>query len=98
MCHSNRRTSGTVWGSSSALRSRPTLPPERGLAQDGEIGVRQHGEGDVAMPADPGAHLVLVEPDLAICGFEARLDGPARAGYLRQLGERRRFVSRARVR
>ena len=43
----------------------------------------------MAVPAGPGADLVLVEADLALGGLEAGLDGPARAGDADQVGERR---------
>ena len=62
--------------------------PDGDLAQHGEVGVGQHGERDVAVPAGPGADLVLVEADLALGGLEAGLDRPARAGHLHQVGER----------
>ena len=32
--------------------------------------MRQHRQRDVAVPAGPGAHLVLVQADLAFGGFE----------------------------
>ena len=79
---SRRRTSGTVSGSRSATKSSVGSSPDDDLAQHGEIGVRQHGQGDVAMPAGPGTHLVLVEADLAFGGLEAGLDRPARAGQM----------------
>ncbi|CAA9269876.1 MAG: hypothetical protein AVDCRST_MAG08-3132, partial [uncultured Acetobacteraceae bacterium] len=41
---SRRRTSGTVRGSSSTAKSCSSSPPEGGLAQRREVGVRQHGE------------------------------------------------------
>ena len=49
--------------------------------------MRQHGERDVAVPAGPGADLVLVEADLALGRLEAGLDRPARAGDLDEVGE-----------
>ncbi len=83
-CQSRRRSSGTVKGSSSAARSRSGSSPDDGLAQNGEIGVGQHGERDVAVPAGPGADLVLVEADLALGRLEAGLDRPAAAGHLHE--------------
>ena len=59
------------------------------LREHGEIGVGQHGERDVAVPAGPGADLVLIEADLALGGLEAGLDRPARAGDPHEVGERR---------
>ena len=47
----------------------------------------QHGKRDVAMPASPGADLVLIQADLALGGLEAGLDRPARAGDLDEVGE-----------
>jgi len=88
---SRRLTSGTVIGSKSAARSWLSSPPDGGAAQHGEVGVRQQGEGDVPVPAGPGAHLVLVEADLALGVFEAVLDDPAGAGHLHQFGERGRL-------
>src|SRR3954466_13026241 len=72
---SRRRTSGTVRGSSSAARSCSSTPPEGGLAQYGEVGVRQHGERDVPVPAGPGADFVLVQADLALGRLKAGLNG-----------------------
>ena len=100
---SRRRTSGTVGGRSSAARSRETSSPDGDLAARGPIGVGQHGERDVAVPAGPGADLVPVEADLALGGleagvpgrpeagpgWEAGLDRPARAGDPNQVAERR---------
>jgi hypothetical protein len=41
---------------------------------DGEPGVSQHGERDMAVPGVPEADLVLVEADLVLAGLEALLD------------------------
>jgi hypothetical protein len=49
--------------------------------------MRQHRQRDVAMPAGPRAHFVLIQPDLALGGFKTRLDGPACARYPNQFGE-----------
>jgi hypothetical protein len=88
-CQSRRRTSGTVSGRRSAARSDPSSSPNHHLAQHGEIGVGQHGQRDVAVPAGPGVDLVLVETDLAFGRLEAGLDRPARAADPDQVGERR---------
>ena len=61
--------------------------PGRGLAQYSKISMGQHGQGDVAVPADPRAHFVLIQPDLVLGRFEATLDGPARAGHPHQFGK-----------
>src|SRR5690606_31392451 len=47
---------------------------------DGEVGVGEHGESDVAVPGVVAADLVVVESDLGLRGLEAVLDGPAGAG------------------
>src|SRR4051812_36803064 len=41
----------------------------------------------MAMPAGPGTDLVLVQSDLAFCGFKTRLDGPPCARYPNQIGQ-----------
>src|SRR3954467_10395260 len=82
----SRRTSGTVRGSKSAARSRFS-PPDGVLTHNGQIGMGQQGQRDVTMPSRPGAHLVLVEPNLALGGLEAGLNRPARAGDLDKGGE-----------
>jgi hypothetical protein len=62
---SSRRSSGTVWGSSARPSASATVVyapdffPGRGLAHDGEIGMGQHRQRDVAVPAGPRAHFVL---------------------------------------
>ena len=100
---SSRRSSGTVSGSNSAARSSVGSSPDGDLAECGEVGVGQHGERDVAVPAGPGADLVRIEADLALGrreagvpgrpeagpGWEAGLDRPARAGDLDEVGQRR---------
>src|SRR3954452_22942385 len=49
-----------------------------GLAADGgQHCESQHDERDVAMPAVPGAGLVVVETEFVFGGLEAVLDGPA---------------------
>ena len=83
---SRRRTSGTVNGSRSALRSTMPCFPARGAAKHGKTGVGQHRQRDVTMPAGPGTHLVLVQPDLAFCGFKRRLNGPSCARHPNQIG------------
>src|SRR3954451_14176314 len=88
---SSRRTSGTVSGSSSAARSSGADPPDGRRADHGEVGVGQHGQGHVAVPARPGADLVLVQPHLALRGLEAGLDRPARPRHPHQRGEVRRL-------
>ena len=89
-CQTRRRSSGTVSGRSSACRSTLKPPPGSCLAQDGEIGMGQHGECDMAMPTDPAAHFVMIQANLALGGLEAGLDRPAPTGDLHQIGQRRR--------
>src|SRR5438270_2641997 len=57
---------------------------------DGEPGVGEHGEGDVAVPSVPEADLVVVEADLVLARLEALLDRPADADDGDQAGERSR--------
>ena len=87
-CQSRRRSFGTVSGNRSAARSGVGSSPDGDLAEHGEVGVGQHGERDVAVPAGPGADLVLVQADLALGRLEAGLDRPARAGDLDEIGQR----------
>jgi hypothetical protein len=82
----SRRTSGTVRGSKSAARSRSS-PPDGVLTHNGQIGMGQHGQRDVTMPSRPGADLILVEPNLALGGLEARASRPEEF-HLRPLTER----------
>ena len=47
-------------------------------------GEGQHDQGDMAMPAVPGAGLVVVEAELVLGGLETVLNGPAMAFDLDQ--------------
>ena len=87
-CQSSRRTSGTVSGSNPAACTTGAFSPDGVLAHDGEIGMRQHGQRDVPVPARPGAHLVLVQSGLALGLLKAALDPPALARNPHQLGQR----------
>jgi hypothetical protein len=61
----------------------------RGCARGGdhcEQGVRDHREQVPALPGDPPADLVFVEPGQALAGLERLLDGPAASGGAVQLG------------
>ncbi len=62
----------------------------------GQPDLRQHGERDVAIPTVPRAHLIAVEPDLALGFLDDLLHRVARARHLRQLLERDRFGGAAR--
>jgi len=54
------------------------------MSDGGGHGEGQHDQSDVAMPAVPGAGLVVVEAELVLGGLEAVLDGPAVAFHLDQ--------------
>jgi hypothetical protein len=56
----DRRTWGTV--SAGAFSPQPTAEP-------GEEALRQQGHGGVVVPADPAAHLVVVQPQLLCWPF-----------------------------
>jgi hypothetical protein len=49
----------------------------RAVAGDGEDGKGEHHERDVAVPAVPGARLVVVEAQFGLRRLEGILDGPA---------------------
>ena len=49
----------------------------RAMADGGHHGEGEHDERDVAMPAVPGAGLIVVEAELVLGGLEAILDRPA---------------------
>ena len=55
------------------------------MSDGGGHGEGQHDQSDVAMPAVPGAGLVVVEAELVLGGLEAVLDGPAVAFDQREL-------------
>ena len=65
-----------------------TTPHDSRPAQGGEVGVGEHRQGDVPVPAGIRAHLVLVEPDLALGLLEVALDRPAPAGDPYKVAER----------
>jgi hypothetical protein len=52
---------------------------------DGEQGMCGHGEQGPALPGDPAADLVFVEPGQALAGLEGLLHGPPSAGDADQL-------------
>jgi len=54
------------------------------MSDGGGHGEGQHDQGDVAMPAVPGAGLVVVEAEFVLGGLEAVFDGPAVAFDLDQ--------------
>src|SRR5476649_1610531 len=47
------------------------------MSDGGGHGEGQHDQSDVAMPAVPGAGLVVVEAEFVLGGLEAVFDGPA---------------------
>lgn len=51
-----------------------------GGGDGGEEGQCEHREGDVAVPARPGAYLVVIQADLAFGGLERLFDAPADPG------------------
>ena len=86
-CARRRRTSLSVTG----MRPLPGL--WGGRRRDAQVGVRQHGEGDVPVPGVVAADLILVKAGLVLGGLVALLDGPAGPGARRGTG--RRIESRA---
>ena len=74
-CRSRRVICGRViWGS--------FFPPVQ--LQTQQEGSGQQGHGDVMLPAQPGAHFVLIETGFALLGLKLSLDGPAHGPDLRQ--------------
>ena len=59
----------------------------QGEVGQGEVGQGEHGQGDVAVPADPGPHLIVVQAHLALGLLEQALNRPARARDAHQLGQ-----------
>ena len=51
------------------------------MADHRHHGEGEHDHGNVTMPAMPGSALVMIEPELAFCGFKAVLDRPSMAFY-----------------
>jgi hypothetical protein len=49
------------------------------MADRSHHGKREHDERNMAVPAMPGAGLVVIEPKLGFCSLETVLDGPAMA-------------------
>ncbi len=45
-------------------------------SHNGQIGMGQQAEGDVAMPGGPVPHFVLIQPHLSFRLGESFLDGP----------------------
>jgi hypothetical protein len=54
---------------------------------DGEEGVREHGQGGVAVPGVVPADLIVVQAGLVLGLSEAVLHSPARPGDSGKLGE-----------
>ena len=55
--------------------------------QDGEEGVGEAGEGDVAIPAVERAQFIIGEADFLFGHFEGLFNTPARTGDLHQVRE-----------
>jgi hypothetical protein len=79
------------------VRSVVSSPPDGRRSYDGEEGESEHGEGDMAMPSRPGAHLVVIQPDLTLGRFTAGFDGPPGSGHADQSAERRAVGSESQV-
>ncbi len=47
------------------------------MADDGHHGESQHYQRDMAMPAMPGARLVVIETELVLGGLETIFNSPA---------------------
>ncbi len=93
---SKRLTSGTVSGSRSRARIAGSTPPNSALfgamafgaaADDGKVGQGEHRERDMAVPAHPGAHPVVVQSHFTLGLLEQALNGPARTGHTHQFGQ-----------
>ena len=52
-----------------------------------EVGVCDHREGDVPIPGQMLADLVVVQADLVLGGLEALLDAPSGSGGPHELGQ-----------
>ena len=85
--HSSRRISGTLNAASSTSRARGSAGSARSLApcvRGGRLAgahhhqerVRQHRQGDVAVPGVVAADLVVVQPGLALGLLKAALNRP----------------------
>src|SRR6516165_10665458 len=59
------------------------------MADDSHHGEGEHDEGDVAVPAMPGAGLVMIEAELVLSGLKTILDSPAMTFDRHQLCHRR---------
>ena len=68
-----------------------------GGAGDGQVGVREAGQGDVPVPGVVAADLVVVQTDLALGGVEGLLDRPAGSGDRDQVGQRALGRTKAQV-
>ena len=49
--------------------------------------MREHGEGDMAVPGVPGANLVMIESYFVLGGSETFFDGPPCSGYVDEFAE-----------
>src|SRR5215471_21434475 len=59
------------------------------MAHDSHHGEGEHDEGDVAVPAMPGAGLVMIEAEFILGGLKTILDSPAMTFHRHQLCHRR---------
>ena len=94
-CHPRQRRWVSRWRSSGTLSGTSAagvfFSP---CAQYDENRVGQHGQGDVAIPALPVAHFVMVQPALAFGSLEGLLDLPALSGHAYKRFERRFVLGR----
>ena len=59
------------------------------MADDSHHGEDEHDEGDVAVPAMPGAGLVMIEAEFVLGSLKTILDSPTMTFYRHQLFDRR---------
>jgi len=91
-CPSRTLISGMLKGTlSETMSSRFFFSRWRGPRHDHcEKSVSDEGQCYVPVPGNPLPDLIMIEPDLALGRFEARLDGPAEAGAPHHVLQRRR--------
>src|SRR4051794_4484406 len=82
---SRRRSSGTVSAMSWPFPAADPL--FRGGAGGTEVGVGEHGQGDVPVPGGVVTHLVGVQPGLVLGRLETLLDPPPAPGHRDELFE-----------
>ncbi len=85
-----------------AARSHPIPGPlfwrhlsTRFFAYDTQKGLGPHRQAHVAIPAPPRAHLILIQPHLALGALDTFLDRPAHPGHLHLLSQARACQSKS---